>query len=121
MSRRLGFTLIEMVIVVGMSTVLAGMAVTILFALMKSHNIGREHLENSRTLNRLAIQFRRDVHATQEAGAVYKEGILELRLASQGGMTIRYQCLEERIDRLQLQGDKLISLESYMLPPDVDT
>jgi prepilin-type N-terminal cleavage/methylation domain-containing protein len=57
MNRQRGFTLIEMLVVITVGSTMAGIAVFMLHALMKSHNTGREHLEYCRTINRMAEQF----------------------------------------------------------------
>jgi len=120
MNRRRGFTLIEMIVALGISSMLAGIAVLMLHALLKSHNAGREHLEYCRTINRLAEQFRGDVHAAQKTSPEVNEGVFDLLPDSADGAKIRYQCLQDRIDRSELKDDKVVRQESYMLPPDVE-
>jgi prepilin-type N-terminal cleavage/methylation domain-containing protein len=138
MNRRHGFTLIEMLVVITVSTALAGIAVFMLHALMKSHNTGREHLAYCQTLNRLAEQFRGDVHAMQKTASDGNEllkrdspifvdtkigtvPVLDLLPESADGTKIRYQCLQDRIDRTETQGEKIIRQESYMLPPNIES
>jgi prepilin-type N-terminal cleavage/methylation domain-containing protein len=122
MNRRRGFTLIEMLVVIVVSTALAGCAVLLLYALRTNHDVGRKHLEYCRTINRLAEQFRADVHSMQKTAAQDKETGIDLLPAKSGDgsniTAIRYEFLEDRIDRSQLRGDELVSLESYMLGPD---
>jgi prepilin-type N-terminal cleavage/methylation domain-containing protein len=116
MKRRRGFTLIEMLVAITVGTTLAGIAVFLLYSLMKSHNTGREHLEYRRTLNRLAEQFRGDVHSMQKTSLDATETLCDLLPNMPDDTQLRYQCLEGRIDRSELQGEKIVRRESYMLP-----
>ncbi len=117
MNRRRGFTILEMLVAITVCTVLLGIAVVTLRALMISQNAGREHLQYCRNVNRLDEQFRRDVHATQNISAGGKEGIIEMQSAAAEEIKIRWQCFADRIERTELQGDKIVSRESYLLPP----
>ena len=122
MSRRRGFFLIEMLVVITVGCTLTGCAVLLLYALRTHHDAGRTHLEYCRTINRLAEQFREDAHSMQKTAAQDKATEIELLPAMDADgediTTVRYECLDDRIDRSQLQGDKLVRLESYMLGPD---
>jgi prepilin-type N-terminal cleavage/methylation domain-containing protein len=117
MNRRRGFTLLEMVVAISVSTVLMGIAVTTLIALLRNQNTGREHLQYCRSIERLAEQFRRDVHGAEKISAGEKEGIMEIPAASAEGATIRYQCFAGQIERTESKGGKIVSRESYILAP----
>jgi len=116
MKRRRGFTLIEMLVAITVGTTLAGIAVFLLYALMKSHNTGREHLEYCRTVNRLAEQFRDDVHSMRKTSPDATGTSFDLLPNTDDDTQVRYQCLDGRIDRSELQGEKIVRRESYMLP-----
>ncbi|MGA2798429.1 MAG: prepilin-type N-terminal cleavage/methylation domain-containing protein [Thermoguttaceae bacterium] len=120
MKRRRGYFLIEMLVVMTVGASLAGIALCMLYALMISHNAGRERLENSRTISRLAEQFRGDVHAMQKTAADGKDTEIALLPESANDAKVRYQCLDGRIDRCELQGEKIVRQESYMLRPDME-
>ena len=62
-----GFTLIEMVTAITVSTLLLGIAVVLLASLMRSEHSGREHFERGNSLDALATRFRKDVHAAETA------------------------------------------------------
>ena len=115
-----GFTLIEMVVAISICATLAGIAVLLLHALVKSHKTGREHLEYCHTINRLAEQFRADVHAMQKTASDNNETVFDLQSESADDTKIRFQCFKDRIDRTELQGEKVVRQESYMLPPDME-
>jgi prepilin-type N-terminal cleavage/methylation domain-containing protein len=119
MKTRRAFTLIEMVAVLAIGGLLSGIAVFMLISLLKSHNTGREYMAYCRTINRLAEQFRADVHAAQKTSSDNDGAIFDLPSDS-ANIKIRYQCLPDRIDRSELQGEKMVRLESYILPPDME-
>jgi prepilin-type N-terminal cleavage/methylation domain-containing protein len=120
MKRRRGLFLIEMLIVMTVGSALAGIAVLMLYALMLSHDAGREHLENCRSISRLAEQFRGDVHSMQKTSADGIETEIELLPEAASDAKVRYQCLDGRVDRSELQGEKTVRQESYMLGPDME-
>lgn len=62
-SRRYGFSLVEVVAVLGVSTVVAGMAVWLVHVSMQKSRDGQKHLAVHNTVARLADTFRGDVHA----------------------------------------------------------
>jgi len=70
MNRRRGISLIEMIAVMGVGAVMLGVAVTLLYGLLRAEGSGREHVRQSSVLGRLADQFRRDVHAANTVGGV---------------------------------------------------
>ena len=60
---RRGYSLIEMIVVMTVGATLMGIAVTLLGVLLQAERDGRTHIGQNASLNRLADQFRRDVHA----------------------------------------------------------
>ena len=124
MKRQRGFTLIEMLVVASLGSTLAGIAVFLLYALRTNHDAGREHLECCRGINRLAEQFREDVHSTGKTAPQGKDTEIDLLPdgANDGASNamVRYQCLDDRIERSELQGDKVVRRESYVLGPDME-
>ncbi|MEN6448912.1 MAG: type II secretion system protein [Thermoguttaceae bacterium] len=66
MNRKRGFSLVEMIVVLTVASVLMGIAVTLLCALIRAQGTSREVVEQTVSINRLAERFRRDVHAAQE-------------------------------------------------------
>jgi hypothetical protein len=112
--------LIEMLVVITIGAALSGIAVFMVYALTISHDTGREHLEYCRTINRLEGQFRGDVHSMQKTSVGDKNKEIDLMPESANGAKVQYQCLDGRVDRRELQGDKTVRQESYMLGPDVE-
>lgn len=72
-SPRSGFTLIEIVVAITVSTLLLGIAVVLLASLMRSEHSGREHFERGNSLDALAARFRKDVHAAESAPGIIGE------------------------------------------------
>ncbi len=124
MMRRRGIFLIEMLVVITVGSVLAGIAVFLLYALRTNHDAGREHLEYCRNINRLAEQFREDVHSMLKTSQQGKETEIDLLPdgadSGSNNAKVRYQLLDDRIERGELQGDKVVRRESYVLGPDVE-
>jgi prepilin-type N-terminal cleavage/methylation domain-containing protein len=121
MNRRRGISLIEMLVVITVGSTLSGIAIFLLYALTINHNSGREQLEYCRTINRLAEQFRCDVHSMQQTSPENKEAVFDLLPGTTKDAKFRYRCLKDRIDRCELQGEKIVRQESYLLPPDMES
>jgi prepilin-type N-terminal cleavage/methylation domain-containing protein len=121
MIRRQAFTLIEMLVAITVGSALTGIGVFMLMTLLRGQNIAREHLEYRKTLNVLAKQFRDDIHASHKSAPINGETSFDLLPNSAEGTTIRYQCLPDRIDRTELQGDKIVRTESYMLLANLES
>ncbi len=143
MKNRSGYSLIEMIVVMTGGTVLMGIAVTLLCALLRAEGTGRALVERSASLSRLADQFRRDVHATDQAAKGIwrlpgKEGItLRLPARNAGGKSgvpapqaeraentpesaepirsVEYLADGGTVTRFEWIGDKLAGEESYNL------
>lgn len=112
MRRRPAFTLIEIVAVLAVTSVLLAIAVGLLHALFQFQEGGRERLRQRVAMDRLAQQFREDVHA---ARGLTGEGVGRLQLA--GGRTIQYWVESDALARSEREGDKPVSREGFPLPP----
>src|SRR5690348_5950555 len=91
-SRRRGYLLTELLVVIGVSSVLAAVGVGLLATLLGVERVGRRHFEVTNTLARLSKQFRRDA-AAAEGASVADENV--------GGRTSRL--------RLQLAADRTVT------------
>ena len=56
----------------------------------------------------------------QKTSADGKETEIDLLPESANDAKMRYQCLDGRIDRSEMQGEKMVRQESYMLGPDME-
>ncbi len=121
---RRGHSLIELMVVIAVSSTLAAVTVGLLHTLFQMQQGGRKHLEVRRTLERLAEQFRDDVHAaTQlrpmaagkgEGGAAEGPG---WELPREGDHQVEYRLHAYQLLRTERQKDKLLRRESFALPP----
>ena len=118
-----GFTLIEMVAVMTTATVLMGVAVVLLASLMGAEWGGRERFVRNNSLNALAEQFRRDVHAAVDspAASVDQRDVWDIPLATDGfSHYVRYRADSDSITRAEHTSDGAARRETYLLPDDCD-
>jgi prepilin-type N-terminal cleavage/methylation domain-containing protein len=118
MNRR-AFTLIEILVVITVGSVLMGVAVVMLAALLKSEGSSRRHLEYCTILNRLDDQFRDDVHAAAKATPGERGEALELVMPEPGAKLVRYRFEPGEIVREESEGEKILGRESFTLPEEV--
>jgi len=115
MNRRRGISLIEMIAVMGVGAVMMGIAVTLLYGLLRAEGSGREHLRHSSVLGRLADQFRRDVHAAKTVAAAADGEGRQFELAP--GRTVTYRLESGTLTRTEQVDGTVERRESYALPP----
>jgi type II secretory pathway component PulJ len=117
MSRR-GFSIVEIVLVLGAVSLLLGLCSGLIHVLLRLDRVGRAHLVETATVGRLARQFRRDVHAAARVKLVARDDregpSLELTLPDD--RVVAYQPGEHELVRLQRQGVTLDRRENYSLP-----
>jgi type II secretory pathway component PulJ len=117
MSRR-GFTIVEVVLVIGAVSLLLGLCSGLIHVLLRLDRVGRAHLVETATVGRLARQFRRDVHAAARVKLVARDDregpSLELTLPDD--RVVAYQPAEHALLRLQRQGVGHDRRETYSLP-----
>jgi prepilin-type N-terminal cleavage/methylation domain-containing protein len=142
MKRRLGFTLIEIVAALAVTSVLLAIAAGLLHALFRFQEGGQERLRQRVAMDRLARQFREDVHAASgltaegvgspsRVGADASEPSKPLapdakktpdpfrgwRLQLAGSRTIEYRVESDALARSEREGDKPVWREGFPLPP----
>jgi type II secretory pathway component PulJ len=117
--KRRAYTLIEMIAVVTVGSALMGVSIVMLVALLKSEGSSRRHLEYCTILNRMDEQFRADVHAAATAKVSELGDEMELALPPPGKTLIRYRCQPNEITREELDEEKTLRRESYVLPEGV--
>jgi hypothetical protein len=111
---RTGFSLIEMVMVIGAVSLLLGLCAGLLHVMLKVDRIGRSHLVEATTVGRLARQFRRDVHAGKLAAWIGNGETLELNRPD--GRTVYYAVGRDSLSRIVVHGRKPVEQrESYRL------
>lgn len=116
-----GFTLIEMVCAITVSTLLLGIAVMLLASLMRSEHSGREHFERGNSLDALAVRFRKDVHAAIAAPAKSADGgaVWDLPISPDGfSHYVRYEVEGEYVNRREHNSRHKARVDTYALPKD---
>ena len=115
-----GFSLIEIVLVIGAVAVLLGLCAGILHVLLRLDRTGRQHLVETATVGRLARQFRHDVRAATAAKPIAGETGLarRLELSLTQGHVVEYQGDEHSVVRLEKKkhGGSIDRREFYRLP-----
>ena len=112
---RRGFTLLEVMTAVSMSTVLLGIAVGLLAAVLQIDHGAQEQTRWAMTAGRLADQFRRDVH--QAVAAAAEDGqqpSIELRIGPDRAVV--YQVEPGRVVRFEKTGPAGGPEEWFVLP-----
>ena len=116
MKRRHGYTLIEMMVVLAVGSVLSGVAVALIVALLRSESGARDHIHQSAVQSRLADQFRRDVHAADAIDADDSGLVWTFTLGR--GRTVTYRIEANRLERSETAEKDTQRQETYALPPD---
>jgi len=116
--RRRGLTLIELVMTIGIGSVVFGLTVTLLASILRTERTARQHLAETQTIGRLAHQFRRDAHAaaSAELAPAANSGPATLRLAMQDGSQVDYQWAEGGLRRTWSPANRSPSREVFVLP-----
>jgi len=113
MKRRRGYSLVELLVVISMSSVMLGI-ITVLFTLLfRIERSGRDHVRHSAVLGRLADQFRRDVHATPVGGVSVGEPV---QFSPAPDRTITYGTPHGAVIRIERVGSEEVRRESFVLP-----
>ncbi|QDT46355.1 hypothetical protein Pan258_03730 [Symmachiella dynata] len=120
MNRRRGISLIEMIVVIGASSIILMVGAGMLHTLMRSERVATESLVHATNHARLAEQFRDDIHAATtatiqgEPGADYALQITtpnaaEIAYSQQGRLLVRKETVAKQPPRH----------EQFQLPADV--
>jgi prepilin-type N-terminal cleavage/methylation domain-containing protein len=115
---RRAVTLIEMLVVIAVSTVLMGVAIGLLPLLRQAENSGRDHIDRTAAASRLADQFRRDIHAALRPVANEGGPKNQWHFALGADRTVAYRVLPGEVERVEQLAGKPVRRESYTLPPD---
>jgi type II secretory pathway pseudopilin PulG len=114
--RRPAFALIEMIVVVSLtSIVISGLAMT-LHLLFRADRELRRDVTYAMVLPRLASQLRSDVHAAREVHLSKSEdGNDQIRIVHSDGTTVQYQTQNSRIQRMWLREQQVLHREQFRL------
>ncbi len=114
-SRRRGYSLIEMVVVVGAVTTVLSMCGLVLHAIMRLDRSGRRGFDDAATVGRLAQQFRQDVRSASSAEAsAASDTKLQLNMKFPDKQTVTYALDGIKLIRTEKQEDgKVLDREGY--------
>jgi len=115
---RRAFTLLEMIIAMTVGATMLGIAVCLLAALLRTDRVGQDRVASNAAIERLAEQFRRDVHAAQEPPVAEKsiDGHTAWRLDLAERDSVWYVVDGPAIVREQWKQHATPRRESYALP-----
>lgn len=121
MKRRLGYSLIEMLVAITGSTAILATGAGLLLSLTRMDKAASEHLAALSTLRRLAAEFRDDAHAAVKLSDAPIE-VEGKRLAgwefqfSQADRKVYYHAVPDGLARQEHAGGKVVRQELYRLP-----
>jgi len=115
---RRAFTLIEMIVAVSVAAAFTGIAVSLLLVLFRAEQSGRAKIAQAESLQQLADQFRRDVHAAAGEPVVNGKEPQQWRLELTGNCIVQYTVGADGISREERVGSKDVRRESYTLPKE---
>lgn len=121
-ARRAAFTLIELLVVITGCSVVLGLTTSLLHQAMRSHRQSQDFAAMERNAQRLARQFRLDLHSAADATAEppdrNDQSLLRLDLPAAG--TIDYQRHSDRIVRIAAQPGEPTAREEYKFDADME-
>ncbi len=114
MLKRRGVSLVEAITTMAVGAILLGVAVSLMHTLLRTADATRNRVHWCGSVDRLADQFRRDVHAAVSEGTPESAGY---RLDLSNGTTVVYQFQPGDVARTESQGESVTRRESFTLPP----
>ncbi len=115
---RRGLTLIEMVVTISVAATLTGIAISILLVMFRAERNGRTQLAEAKSLERLADQFRQDVHAAVGETLANGKDPQQWRFDLPEKRIVQYKIAGGAISREESSDSKDVRRESYTLPKD---
>jgi type II secretory pathway pseudopilin PulG len=110
---RRGFTLVELLVVMGGVLITLGVCTILLQSLLRLDRAARGHLAETTAVSRLARQFRQDVRASTRAEA--KPDAAQLMLALPGEELVEYEARPGTLLRVERKGDQVVRREAYRI------
>ncbi len=114
MRRKTGYSLLEMMLVVSLSTALMSVISLMILSASWLQGSTQTQLAMSRTLSLWEMALRSDVH--QSFSAQISEGELQLRGSDQ--RSILWALREHKLERTEWEGDHRLAIEAWPLPPN---
>jgi prepilin-type N-terminal cleavage/methylation domain-containing protein len=120
MKGRRGYSLIEVVAVLGVGAVVMGVAAGLLLMLIRLERESRVEVAERAAVNRLAEQFRRDVRAadrfTPAEASEGEDTSFACQLLSEADRAVEYRADPRALVRTERAGGEVVRRESYRLP-----
>jgi len=121
--KRTGFSLIEMVVAIGVGSAMMGIAVGAMYLLLRVDQQSRAELRRRAGLSRLAEQFREDGRAAVGFGRVAPppgedEAPPVWEFQTPEGHVVQYARSQEGLFRTERAGGDLLGQESFALAPN---
>jgi hypothetical protein len=117
-SRRRGVSLIELIVVIGMLSSIFSLTGVTFHLLFRTGKGVAQSFVTERSLSRLAVQFRDDVHQA-ETGVITggSDGTrIELSLGDASGVRVRYVVTSEGLARLLVEQGNIVARDDFRLP-----
>lgn len=113
--RRAGVTLVEALVVISALSVVSTLCVTTICLLLRAEAGGARSLHGSLMLDRLANEFRRDVHAAERVVVPEDQPRPTLELTTPTGKRISYSAGSAGVERIEREGESVVHREDYRL------
>jgi hypothetical protein len=110
MTNRRAHTLIELCVTMTVGSALMVTTVGLLHQSLSLASTARGRADAQRTVDRLANDFRHDVHL---ASAVTNSDAEQIEFTRDDEAVVRYRADEQRIERTELSGDAIVRRASY--------
>jgi prepilin-type N-terminal cleavage/methylation domain-containing protein len=119
MRRQRGYTLIEVLATMGLTSALLALLAGWLTATMHNQRLAAEHLRQINSQERLASQFRQDVHAARGVLTIdsQQEPDLRLRLDLGSERDVAYLARAGMCERVESVGAEVVHREQYSVAP----
>lgn len=113
---RSGFTLIEILVVLTLTSVVLGLIGTTLHRAMRTHHEAQRFCEDEGAAWRLSHQVRRDFRTAESVTIGELDGALTISLTAADGRTVAYHFLPRSVERTELGGsDNLTRRDRFPL------
>jgi hypothetical protein len=107
---RQAHTLIELCVTMSVGSALMVTTVGLLHQSLSLASTARGRADAQRTVDRLANDFRRDVHLTASVTELDPE---QIELTDNDGSVVQYRLDKQRLERSERSGDTIVRRESY--------
>ena len=113
-----GASLVEVVVAMGIASILMGLSITTLQTVMRAERASSKAVWLGASFQRFSRQFRADIHAATDLKLEKPadQESTELIIQKPDGQQVKYQIQEFRINRMVSQDQQRIHQDTYYLP-----